>query len=131
MIIADTDVLIDFLYGKEPSASRISSELEKGELRTTVISRFELLSGAHSEKQKTAVSRLLEAVPAFSLDTACADRAAQIRHELERHGLGIGMGDSLIAGIVLQNKGTLLSRNQKHFSRVKGLRLGSLTEVGD
>ncbi|HJT25673.1 MAG TPA: type II toxin-antitoxin system VapC family toxin [bacterium] len=127
MIIADTDVLIDFLNDKEPSASRVSLELEKGELRTTVITRFELLSGTGSEKQKKAVSQLLEAIPALPLDAAAADKAAQARHELEKHGQGIGMGDSLIVGIVLQNKGTLLTRNQKHFSRVKGLHLGHLT----
>lgn len=131
MIIADTDVLIDFLNGKEPSAGRVSGELEKGELRTTVISQFELLSGAVSEKQKKAVSQLLEAVPALPLDAPAADRAAQACHELEKHGLGIGMGDSLIAGIVLQNKGTLLTRNQKHFSLVKGLHLGPLTSKPD
>lgn len=115
------------MSGKEPSAGRVSAELEKGELRTTVIARFELLSGVVPEKQKKAVSQLLEAVPALPLDTPAADRAAQTRHELEKHGLGIGMADSLIAGIVLQNKGTLLTRNQKHFSRVRGLHLGHFT----
>lgn len=127
MIIADTDVLIDFLFDKEPMASRISLELERGELRTTVLNRFELLSGRYAEKQQTAVAQLLEAVPTFLLDDGAADRAAHVRNELEKHGLGIGMGDSLIAGIALQNKGTLLTRNQKHFSRVKGLHLEKLT----
>ena len=42
-IIADTDVLIDFLAGHEPSASRIALELERGDLRTTAVTRFELL----------------------------------------------------------------------------------------
>jgi predicted nucleic acid-binding protein len=126
MIIADTDVLIDFLSGKEPAAGRISAELEIGELRTTVLNRFELLSGIHSEKQKTVIYQLLEAVPTLLLDDAAVDRAAHVRLELEKNGLGIGMGDSLIAGIVLQNKGTLLTRNRKHFSRVKGLHLGNL-----
>jgi predicted nucleic acid-binding protein len=127
MMIADTDVLIDFLSGREPAANRVSAELETGELKTTVINRFELLSGIHTEKQKTAVTQLLEAVPTLPLDDAAADRAAQVRRELEKRGQGIGMGDSLIAGIVLRNKGTLLTRNQKHFARVKGLHLGNLS----
>lgn len=127
MIIADTDVLIDFLFDKEPAASRISSELGKGDLRTTVITRFELLSSLGSDKQKAGALRLLETLETLPLDISSSDRAAEVRNELEKHGLGIGMGDSLIAGIVLQNKGTLLTRNQKHFSRVKGLHLGHLT----
>lgn len=127
MIIADTDVLIDFLFNKEPAASRISSELDKGDLRTTVITRFELLSSLGSDKQKAGARHLLETLETLPLDVPASDRAAEVRNELEKQGLGIGMGDSLIAGIVLQNKGTLLTRNQKHFSRVRGLRLGHLT----
>jgi predicted nucleic acid-binding protein len=44
---------------------------------------------------------------------------------LERDGVGIGMGDSLIAGIVLVHDGILLTRNRRHFERVPGLTLGS------
>ena len=36
-------------------------------------------------------------------------------------GSPIGMGDSLIAGIVLLHKGIFLTRNPKHFERVPGL----------
>jgi len=35
------------------------------------------------------------------------------------------MGDSLIAGIVLANGGTLLTGNRKHFERVPGLKLSA------
>lgn len=46
MTVADTDVLIDFLEGRSPAAERIALELDRGQPRTTVISRFELLAGA-------------------------------------------------------------------------------------
>ena len=36
-------------------------------------------------------------------------------------GSPIGMGDSLIAGIVLLHKGIFLTRNPKRFERVPGL----------
>ena len=45
MIVADSDVLIDFLEGRAPAASRVALELDRGHLRTTVITRFELLRG--------------------------------------------------------------------------------------
>jgi tRNA(fMet)-specific endonuclease VapC len=122
-IIADTDVLIDFLAGCEPAASRIALELESGALQTTAISRFELLSGAKTTRQAVAVRRLLEAIPALPLDAAAADRAAAVRQSLERHGTPIGMADSLIAGIALAAGGALLTRNVRHFERVEGLRL--------
>jgi len=49
MIIADTDVLIDFLAGKG-EADAVERLLRRGAIRTTVISRFELLSGAKNLK---------------------------------------------------------------------------------
>ena len=78
MIIADTDVLIDFLAAKEPGASRVLSELEDGTLHTTVISRFELLSGAKSAKRNEKIMQLLDALQVLNLDVPAADRAAEI-----------------------------------------------------
>lgn len=121
---ADTDVLIDFLAGKGKSAEHVSREMERGELVTTTIARFELLSWMTPRSEK-ALRSLLEALPALPLDSTAADRA-EVRRPLERSGEPIGMGDSLIAGIVLEVGGHLLTRNTRHFARVKGLRLVAL-----
>lgn len=126
MMVADTDVLIDFLAGKGTGADRVALELESSSLRTTAVSRFELLSGAHTPRQRAVVERLLAEVPALPLDEESADRAAEVRRSLEHKGEGIGMGDSLIAGIVLTNGGTLLTRNRRHFERVHGLTLAGI-----
>ena len=88
-----------------------------------LISRFELLSGAKNPKQLARLVQLLEAVPSLELDDAAADAASEIRRFLERSGHPIGMADSLIAGTVSSNGGTLLSRNRRHFERVPGIRL--------
>lgn len=126
MIIADSDVLIDFLSGTGPGAVRVALELEKGTLITTAINRFELLSGTGREKSVGAMRHLLETLPCLVLDTESADRAALVRRHLSSEGREIGMGDSLIAGIVLRHKGTLLTRNTKHFSRIEGLKLAEI-----
>jgi len=122
MTIADTDVLIDYLADRG-EAEAVQRALHIGSLRTTVISRFELLSGAKNQKQLARLLQLLEAVPSLALDDAAADAASEIRRSLERSGHPIGMGDSLIAGIVTSNGGTLLTRNRRHFERVPGLSL--------
>ncbi|MBI1788443.1 MAG: type II toxin-antitoxin system VapC family toxin [Acidobacteria bacterium] len=123
MMVADTDVLIDYLGGHAPGAIRVAKEMERGRLRTTVISRFELLSGARDRRQEARIRVLLGAAPALPLDEQGADRAAQVRRALEQAGEMIGMADSLIAGITLAHGGTLLTRNQRHFSRVAGLQI--------
>ena len=123
MIVADTDVLIDFLAGKDPAAERVTLELKSGFLSTTAISRFELLAGASGERQERAIRRLLDAIPVLPLDARAADRAALVRRALEKKGEPIGMADSLIAGIVIEAGGILLTRNLRHFERVEGLHL--------
>jgi len=97
-------------------------------LGTTVISRFELLVGARTARQREAVEGLLNSVPTLSLDGPCADRAAGIRRELTSKGEGIGMADSLIPGIVLHHGGVLLTRNQRHFRRIADLPLMPLDQ---
>jgi tRNA(fMet)-specific endonuclease VapC len=123
MTIADTDVLIDYLAGRNEAAAQVAAELALGTLVTTVVTRFELLAGARTPRQQETIRQLLELVPALSLGPAAADRAAGVRRTLELRGEPIGMGDSLIAGIVLENRGTLMIRNRRHFERVAGLPL--------
>ena len=122
MIVADTDVLIDFLAGKGEAES-VEQLLSRGALFTTVISRFELLVGAKNSKQLARLLQLLAAVPSLDLDGPSADTAGEIKRSLERSGMAIGMADSLIAGIVVANGGALLTRNRRHFESVSSLKL--------
>jgi tRNA(fMet)-specific endonuclease VapC len=123
MMVADTDVLIDYLAGVDPGASSVARAVEGGKLCTTVISRFELLGGARSAGQEARIRELLAVVSALPLGAEAADRAAAVRRALERIGQTIGMADSLIAGIVLHQGATLLTRNRRHFERVPHLLL--------
>ncbi len=125
MTVADTDVLIDYLHGIEPAAGQIARGIERRSMVTTVINRFELLSGVTGERERRLVHELLAALPALVFDLAAADRAAEVRRALQRAGAPIGMGDSLIAGILLAHGGELLTRNHRHFTRVPGLRLAA------
>jgi len=122
MIIADSDVLIDFLRGKG-AADRIAYEVKTGGRHTTAISAFELWAGAKSDQQVAAVETLLAALIIIPLDSGSARRAAKVRRELEGKNADIGMADSLIAGICLEREGVLITRNKKHFERIPGLKL--------
>lgn len=126
MIVADTDVLIDYLAGRNPAAERVTLELGQGRLRTTAITRFELLCGVRDSREENIVRELLAALPTLPLDNEGADRAAEVRRALGRAGESIGMADSLIAGVVLVQGATLLTRNRRHFDRVKGLEVAAL-----
>lgn len=126
MILADTDVLIDALRGRDPGRIRVATALEEGVLVTTSISAFELRSGVRSEAQAAAIADLLHALQILSFDLQAANAAARIRRELEPGGQTIGMGDYLIAGIAVSRSLPLLTRNRRHFERVPGILLVEL-----
>jgi len=123
VIVADSDVLIDALRGREPSLSRIRDELGAGSLVTTAVTVFELRSGAGTDQARHAVETLLAPLTMLPLDAAAARAAADIRLVLEQIGQKIGMADYLIAGICLSTGASLLTRNREHFERVPGLLL--------
>lgn len=129
MMVADTDVLVDYLRGAAPFAARIEFELERGHLATTGVTAFELRQGARSERQRSAVSLLLDALNVLPLDTAGAAQAATVRRQLLDRGEDIGMAESLIAGTVMAHGGVLLTRNRPHFERIDGLKLGMPLEA--
>jgi tRNA(fMet)-specific endonuclease VapC len=122
VFIADTDVLIDFLRGAG-AAERIEIELSTGRLCTTAVTAFELWAGWKNPQQLAIVETLLAAVTILPLDVSSARRAGEVRRDLERSGTTIGMADSLIAGIALDHGAILITRNQKHYQRVPGLKL--------
>lgn len=125
MILADTDVLIDALRGKG-AHDRVRLEIAQGQLATTVISVFELWSGARTTAEQEKVGLLLDAMRILEIDLNAARQAARIRRELESAGTPIGTADYLIAGICLSRGAILLTRNSEHFGRVAGLSLGRM-----
>ena len=131
MIVADSDVLIDFLRGKGPGAKRVALELTTRSFATTAITAFELRAGARSPRQLKAIDTLLEAMTILPFGAEEARVAGGLLRELSGSGQTIGMADTMIAGTCIVASGVLLSRNVKHFARVKDLKLGRLAEDED
>ena len=94
MIVADTDVLIDFLRGHGLVADRIAFEIERG-LSTTTVTAFELWTGSTgSQRRENAVNALLSALRILPLDPVSARTAAQIKGDLQTSGRTMGMADA-------------------------------------
>ena len=70
----------------------------------------------------------LEAMTILPFGVEEARVAGALLRDLAASGQTIGMADTIIAGTCLVAGGVLLSRNVKHFARVKGLKLGRLLE---
>lgn len=122
IVIADTDVLIDYLKGAG-ACDKVFKYIASSQLSTTAISSFELWVGAHTKREKSAVESLLASIPILDVSEAAAKKAAMIHQALLKSGETIGMADSLIAGVCHEVNAALLTNNVKHFSLVDNLRL--------
>jgi tRNA(fMet)-specific endonuclease VapC len=120
LILADSDVLIDYLEGVQPVRDSIGAHLADDTLFTTAITAFELLSGAREGRKGDRVRSLVANLPVLPLDRESAERAAIIGQELEAEGRSIGMADSLIAGIAIIHNLPLFTRNRRALFESRG-----------
>lgn len=125
LVIADTDLAIDYLRDHDPGASWIQAAGSQGRLRLTSVTAFELRVGSDFGGRRTRIEALLRG-RTLPLDAPAAMEAGAIFLELEREGEGIGIKDSLQAGICRRFDLPLATRNVKHFERVPGLTVAQL-----
>lgn len=122
-IVLDTGILIDFLRNKRETVNLIET-LRNENLATTAINAFELFWGAHRIKsQLEAVERLLNSVILLNTTIESMKEAGNIAADLDSRGIQINVGDLLIAAICKVNNYAIATNNEKHFSRIKGLRM--------
>jgi tRNA(fMet)-specific endonuclease VapC len=122
LVVADTDLLIDFLRGKGPGAPLVRELIVDHRLRVTAITAFELRVGAAFLERRDDILRLVQS-RTFPLDPGSALRAGEVAATLRAAGQDIGMADCLQAGICLKFDLPFATRNRRHFTRVEGLRL--------
>lgn len=122
VVVVDTDLVIDFLRGKDPGVPLVRELVASHRLRVTAITAFELRVGADFLARRDDILRLVRS-RTFPLDARSALRAGDVAAALRRDGQDIGMADCLQAGICLNFDLPLATRNHEYFQRVDGLRL--------
>jgi predicted nucleic acid-binding protein len=127
LVIADTDVIIDFFAGREPFATKFTALVDNNGLALTSITVFELYAGVTGSKRLKQIDDLISLLPVYPLDKIDAAVAAKIYGDLKKAGQLIGPQDILIAGICIAHDLPLITRNTEHFSRIKQLKLFTLS----
>jgi predicted nucleic acid-binding protein len=109
-ILLDSDVLVDHLRGHR----RLTAGSD--DLHVSTVTRAELFAGRGSEEPR--VRTLLQAMTSLPVDDQVAERAGRLRR---MHA--IRLPDALIAATALEHRLTLVTRNVRDFSGIKGLHL--------
>ena len=123
--LIDTDVLIDNLRSK----SRLSEEIIEAGVVTTVINLGELVYGAFKSTDSKKALDLVDNflidlnIEIINLEKEIVYVFGKLKADLEKKGKRLDDFDLLIAATALVNGFILVTRNTKHFERIKGLKL--------
>ena len=120
-ICLDTGMLIAYLKGREPGASAVEHVVRRFQCHVTAITVYELLFGVARARKEIGEGALLGIMTVVPFDEASAQRAAQLHDALVRRNQDIGIKDVLIAACCLEQSSSLLTTNERHFSRVPQL----------
>jgi tRNA(fMet)-specific endonuclease VapC len=129
MICLDSDFMISLLRGDEVAMAKAKQLEETSRIVvSTAINALELFIGivavdGVSGKRVEITRNFLSNLEILALDESSAERSAFILNSLKKLGKDIGLKDSLIAGITLEHKANILTRNVKHFECVSGLKI--------
>lgn len=118
--LVDTDVLIDVAKGKDGAAEFLDSLNESWSL--SVITAMELAVGARDAGDVRRIDEMVAAFDMVSLTPAVGTAAyALVKQFTKSHGLRVF--DALIAATAMENERILVTRNEKHFRMIPGLKL--------
>jgi tRNA(fMet)-specific endonuclease VapC len=130
--LIDTDILSLFLRGEPAVVSCFAAYLQAFDrLNISIITYYEILSGLRYRDANKQLERFLELIHNNNLLPLTVDAcgiAAMLYADLRKQGNPIDDIDLLIAGIALENKLVIATRNVGHFNRVQGLAVEDWTK---
>ena len=117
-LLADTDVLIDFLRGIEKAVELVRENSEN--ILVSPITITELYAGARNEKERNDLDSFLALFQTIPVNGEIAKSAGNLKREyFKSHNLG--MADCMIAATAIASNAKLKTLNVKHFPMFKKL----------
>ena len=116
-IVVDTSVWIAFLAGLE--TGELEEALANGAAIVPPLVVAELISGATTPAQRTAIGEILQEAPVQDTQLEHWIRVGDLRRTLARKGLNVTIPDAHIAQCALDRDAVLLSRDAVFVSIAK------------
>ncbi len=127
----DTDMCSYIIKERPESVRQRFQKLAMEQLYVSVVTYAELIYGVERSSSKRVnrpiVEDFVRHLDVMDWDTGAADQYGMIRTELEVAGTPIGAMDMMIAAHAKSIKAVLVTNNQKHFTKIKGLKIDNWT----
>lgn len=122
-ILVDTDVLIDYSKAKSSDLKWLLEKSESGEIELFVCP-INIAEFLNDRRLKSSSSKLTEAknfLKLFKL-VQLGKETGEITAGILLDVNGIYLGDAFVAASCIENDLVLLTRNKKHFEKIRGLK---------
>ena len=132
MVCLDSTFVIDILKGEEKMKKLEENIDNRGEdIFIASPAVIEVIRGLYlksniknlKDNEKERTFKLINSLSVLDLDKNSAILAAKIEADLRNNGEIIDVEDIMIAAISINNNETLVTRNKKHFERIKDLKI--------
>ncbi|KOR32402.1 twitching motility protein PilT [Achromatium sp. WMS3] len=125
--LLDTCILSLFARGNQAVLMRLK-QTPPASIRLSVITLMEIeygfaLNSHKIDRLSPVINALINAVQILDYDQKSASATAKIRAELRTKGIPIGPYDSLLGGVALAHKLTMVTANVSEFQRIDGLKV--------
>jgi tRNA(fMet)-specific endonuclease VapC len=131
-VMLDTDICIYTIKRKPASVLSHLERRQPGTVVMSVITFAELINGAkkshYVEDNVRRLNALSELIEVLTFDKKAAMVYGDVRSDLEKRGLVIGSNDLFIVAHAMSLGLTLVTNNQREFSRVNGLKIENWVE---
>lgn len=118
-ILADTDVMVDFLRGRPEAVAWVRTHADRIVLSCVTVA--ELFAGVRGDTEMVVLNDLISIFRVAPLTTAIAKMAGRYRNDYAKsHGLGLA--DTMIAATTLSEGAELATLNIRHFPMIAGLK---------
>ena len=123
----DTTFLIDLLKDNKDAVKK-ASEIENESLCTTSINVFEFLLGSYQKEELTEtemkqLKELIKNLDVLPFDLKSSFTSSKIAADLIKNRQEVNLGDVLIVGILKANDVFEVVTRDKHFSKIKGIKV--------
>ncbi len=126
-LLLDTNICVAWLNGADATLRKKLEHAPVGDVFVCAVVKAELLYGARKSARVShnleRLERFFSGLPSLPFDDDAAEVYGAVRAQLERQGTPLGPNDLMIAAIALVNDSTLITRNDREFRPVVGLRI--------